>query len=302
MKIKTRRYYFYYLACIGAFLVNVIPLRIALAIAGYAGEVVFALLKKERQKALDNLRRAFPEKRDAEIERIAKAVFSNICRNAIELVSFRKLTARTLPLWVKAEGDEKIDRIFEKGKGVIMLASHFGNWELMSAHFTLRGYRGTVIARRIYFDRYDRFISTLRRGIKVGVIYRDESPKKILRVLKRNEMLGVLADQDVDSVDGVFVDFFGQPAYTPKSPVTLALASGAALVPCFIIREKNYHRLIIEDPVELEEKSDREETVRFNTQKWSRIVESYIRRYPEQWVWMHRRWKTKPPATYKTNA
>ncbi len=295
MKIKTRRYYLYSLAAIGGLLINVVPLKLGLWLAGFAGKLVFAVLPKERRKMRENLKSAFPEKKDAEIERIAKEVFSNLCKTAVELVSFRKLTPRTLDLWVTSDGAyEKIDRVLSKGKGVIMLASHFDNWELISAYFTLKGYNGTVIARRIYFHKYDKFINKLRNYVGVGVIYRDDSPKKILRVLKQNAMLGILADQDVDSVDGVFVDFFGRPTYTPKAPVALALASGAPIVPCFMIREKNRHRLVLEEPMKLEEKSDKQETIRFNTQKWSRIIESYIRRYPEQWVWMHRRWKTKP--------
>jgi len=295
MKIKTRRYYLYYLAVCGGLIINIFPLRFGLWLAGSIGWVVFAVLPKERRKMFDNLKNAFPEKKDVEIEKIAREVFSNLCKNAVELVSFRKLTPRTLDKWIISDGAyEKIDRVLSKKKGVIMLASHFGNWELISAYFTLKGYDGTVIARRIYFHKYDEFINRLRRYVGVGVVYRDESPKKIFRVLKRNAMLGILADQDVDSVDGVFVDFFGRPAYTPKAPVALALASGAPIVPCFVIREKNRHRLILEEPLELEEKSDKQETIRFNTQKWSRIVESYIRRYPEQWVWMHRRWKTRP--------
>ena len=295
MKIKTRRYYLYYLAVCGGILINIIPLKAGLWLAGFIGRVVFAVLPRERRKMRDNLKNAFPEKKDAEIEKISKEVFSNLCRNAVELASFRKLTPRTLDKWVTSDGAyEKIDRALSKGKGVIMLASHFGNWELISAYFTLRGYDGTVIARRIYFHKYDEFINRLRHYVGVGVIYRDDSPKKILRVLKKNAMLGILADQDVDSIDGVFVDFFGRPAYTPKAPVALALASGAPIIPCFMIKEKGGHRLVLEDPVELEEKSDKQETIKFNTQKWSRIVESYIRRYPEQWVWMHRRWKTKP--------
>lgn len=295
MKIKTRRYYLYYLACIGVLLINIIPLRLGLYMAGLAGGVIFSVLSKERKRTLDNLRSAFPEKSGAEIEKIARKVFSNLCKNAVELASFRKLTARTLDKWATSDDAYgKINRILSNGKGVIMLASHVGNWELISAYFTLRGYCGTVIARRIYFYKYDNFINKLRGHVGVGVIYRDDSPKKILRVLKRNEMLGILADQDVDSVDGVFVDFFGRPAYTPKAPIALALASGAPIVPCFMIREKSRHRLVLEEPMEIEEKSDRQETIEFNTQKWSSIVESYIRRYPEQWVWMHRRWKTKP--------
>ncbi|MGB2705728.1 MAG: lysophospholipid acyltransferase family protein [Candidatus Omnitrophota bacterium] len=295
MKIKTRRYYLYYLAKVGGLLISILPLKVGLFLAGLTGKATFAVLPKARRETLDNLKNAFPEKKDTEIERIAKEVFSNLCKNAVEMASYRKLTSRTLDRWVVSDGAyEKIDRALSKGKGVIMLASHFGNWELISAYFTLKGYRGTVIARRIYFYKYDEFINRLRSYVGVGVVYRDDSPKKILKVLKKNEMLGVLADQDVDSVDGVFVDFFGRPAYTPKAPVALALASGAPLIPCFMIREKNHHRLVLEDPIELEEKSDKEETIKFNTQKWSCVIESYIKRYPEQWVWMHRRWKTKP--------
>jgi len=305
MKIKTKRYYLYYLGVCGGLLANVLPLKLGLWFVGFVGKVLFAILPKARREMRNNLKSAFPEKKDAEIDRIAKEVFSNLGKNAVELVSFRKLTPRTLDKWVVADGAyEKIDRVLSKGKGVIMLASHFGNWELISAYFTLRGYDGTVIARRIYFHKYDKGINRLRNYMGVGVIYRDDSPKKILRVLKKNAMLGILADQDVDSVEGVFVDFFGRPTYTPKAPVALALASGAPIVPCFMIREKNRHRLVLEEPMELEEKSDKQETIRFNTQKWSRIVESYIRRYPEQWVWMHRRWKTQVPdvaAEGKTN-
>jgi Kdo2-lipid IVA lauroyltransferase/acyltransferase len=296
MKIKTRRYYLYYMAVIGAWVIRLFPLRLGLYLADLTGRAVYAVLRKYSRRTFDNLKSVFPEKSDAEIE-IAGGVFSNICKNAVELVSFSKLTERTLPKWVRSEGAYgKIDRILARGKGVIMLASHFGNWELISAYFTLKGYNGTVIARRIYFEKYDKFINNFRKYVGVKVVYRDDSPKKILRVLKRNEMLGILADQDVDSVEGVFVDFFGKKAYTPKAPVALALATGSSLVPCFMIREKEGHRLVLEDPLEIEEKADKEETIRYNTQKWSNIVESYIRRYPEQWVWMHDRWKTKPSA------
>ena len=298
MKIKTKRYYLYYLAKVGGFVINILPLKVALYLANLAGRIAYSIRKEDRKTILSNLRHAFPEKTETEIDRIAKEVFSNLCKNAIELASFRKLTSRTLDRWVKSEGSyEKVDRVFSNGKGIIMLASHFGNWELMPFYFTLRGYKVTAIARRIYFDRYNEFLNGVRTSKGLGVIYRDDSPKKILRVLKRNEMLGILADQDVDSVDGVFVDFFGRQAYTPKAPVAIALATGAPLVPCFLIRENNHHRFIVEDPIELVEKSTKEETIKFNTQKWSRVTESYIRKYPEQWVWMHKRWKTKPEAS-----
>ncbi|MBL7157132.1 MAG: lysophospholipid acyltransferase family protein [Candidatus Omnitrophica bacterium] len=294
MKIKTKRYYLYYLAAISGFIIAILPLRLGLYLANLAGGIVFAVAGKERKEALNNLRSSFPEKSDSEIEEIAKKVFSNLCKNAVELINTYKLNRKNLDRWIKTEDLEKAERALSKGNGIIILASHFGNWELLSFCFTLRNHATSVIARRIYFDKYEHFINRVRRSKGVKVIYRDESPRKILKALKNNEVLGILADQDIDSVDGVFVDFFGKPAYTPKAPVALAFASGAPLVPAFVVREGNSRRLVIGDEINLVEKSNKEETIKFNTQRWSRIVESFIRKYPEQWVWMHRRWKTKP--------
>src|SRR6185503_11675146 len=114
-----------------------------------------------------------------------------------------------------------------------------------------------VIARCIYYERYDRLLVDVRSQMKLETIYRDDSPRRVLRALKENRVLGVVADQDVDTVEGVFVDFFGQPAYTPAAPARLAAATGAALIPCFIIREGMYHRIVIEPPVLLEETGER---------------------------------------------
>ena len=294
MKIKTRRYYLYFLARVGGFFIAILPVKMGLYLAEFAGKLAFRVVGKQRINTIENLRSSFPDKTEAEIRKIAEGVFINLAKSAVELVNTYKLNERNIDLWVRGGDFEKLDRAYDKGKGAIMLASHFGNWELIHICFLLKGYPGTAIARRIYFDKYDAFISRVRRSKGVGVVYRDESPKTLLRILKSNGLIGILADQDVDSVDGIFVDFFGMPAYTPKAPVVFSLASGAPLVPCFMIREGMSHRLVIEDPIYMEEKATREESIRFNTERWSRIVESYIRRYPEQWVWMHRRWKTRP--------
>ena len=294
MKIKTKRYYVYYFLKAASFIIAILPIRVVLYLAGFAGKAAFAIMKKERRRTLENLRSAFPEKTDAEVEGIAKGVFSNLCKNGVEWISVHKLNKENIDLWVKWEGIDKVDRVLSKGKGGIVLSSHFGNWELLHICFLLKGYPGTSIVRRLYFDKYDEFLNSVRASKGAGTVYRDESPKKLLRLLKQNKLIGMLADQDMDSVDGVFVNFFGKPAYTPKAPVAFSLASGAPLIPCLLIREGNRHRLVVEDPIEMEEKSTKDETVKFNTERWSRLMESYVRKYPEQWVWMHRRWKTKP--------
>lgn len=295
MKFKTRRYYLYYLGRTLAFLFSLIPLRTGIIIGGILGSVVYRVLPKYRGLALDNLTMAFGGgNTPREIRKIARGVFENLGKNAIELINFPKINETNIDKIVKVRNLDILVRAKAKGRGIIIVTAHFGNWELLAVTLTLKGYGGSVIGRRIYFDKYDRYMNNLRKSKNLGVIYRDDSPRKILQVLKDNRLIGILADQDVDSVEGVFVNFFGRPAYTPAGPAAIARASDAALIPVFIIRKNGRHELVIEEPIELTDTGDKSADLIKNTQKWSDVVESYIRRYPEQWVWMHRRWKTKP--------
>ncbi|MDP3790633.1 MAG: lysophospholipid acyltransferase family protein [Candidatus Omnitrophota bacterium] len=294
MKYKYRRYYLYYLGRVAAFLVYLLPMSVSSAIAAFFGRCAFFLLPKYRDIAIDNLTHAFgAEKTPRQIKDIAIKVFENLGRNAAELINFPKIKEDNIDRFVSVEGLDTVDGSFARGKGTIILASHFGNWELLGLTFRVKGYPGSTIGRKIYFYKYDNWLNNLRRARDINVIYRDESPRKMLRVLKDNKILGIVADQDVDSVEGVFVNFFGRPAYTPVGPAVLAQATGASLIPTFVIREGNRHRFVVEKPVELINTGNKEADIVTNTQKWSDVVESYIRRYPEQWVWVHKRWKTK---------
>ncbi|MDO8525592.1 MAG: lysophospholipid acyltransferase family protein [Candidatus Omnitrophota bacterium] len=294
MKFKIRRYFIYYIGRMIAFIFTVIPLKIGLAIASALGTFVFYILPRYRDLTIDNLRSAFgSEKSDAELKDIAKRVFQNLGKNAVELVNLPRFNKARMDKFVRFANRERLDRAYEKGKGVIVLTAHLGSWELMAAALREYGYPGVTIGRRIYFKKYDDFLNKLRKSRDVEVIYRDDSPRKMLKTLKKNWIVGIVADQDVDSVDGVFVNFFGAQAYTPIGPAALAKASGAVLLPVFIIREGAWHTIAIDEPVELRNTGDKEADLIYNTQKWSYVVESYIRRYPDQWVWMHRRWKTK---------
>ncbi len=176
---------------------------------------------------------------------------------------------------------------------MILLTAHFGNWELMGALLRFYDYKGAVVGRQIYYEKYNQAILDLRGKATLRTIYQDASPREFLKVLKQNEILGILADQDIDRLEGIFVPFFGRPAYTLTGPVKLALASGAPIVPTFLIREGNRYRLLVEEPIRVEMKGSREETVQEYTSRWSRVIEEKIRAHPEQWAWMHRRWKTQ---------
>ncbi|MDD5174615.1 MAG: lysophospholipid acyltransferase family protein [Candidatus Omnitrophica bacterium] len=294
MKYKYRRYFLYYLGRVFAFLVYLLPMSIGVRIAALLGRCAYFILPKYRKTAIANLEIAFSnEKSPGEIRRIARQVFANLAKSACEVINFPKINEKNIDRFVRIEGIEHVDRSFAAGKGTIILASHFGNWELLGMTFRVKGYPGVTIGRKIYFYKYDDFLNKLRKSHDVNVIYRDDSPRKMLKTLKDNRILGIVADQDVDSVEGVFINFFGKPAYTPAGPVALARASHARMIPCFVIRQRRGHILKIEAPIELADTGNKEADLVTNTQRWSDVIESYIRRYPEQWVWMHKRWKTK---------
>ena len=263
----------------------------------FFGGLAYKLLPKYRDITLRNLREAFAgEKGEKEIEQIAKDVFRNLGKTGAECLSLRKFNRKAIKRLVREEDYRPIKEILSKGKGVIILASHFGNWEMSSIGGVAVGLDVTIIGRRIYYPPYNKFLASIRESKGVKILYRDEKNilRKSLQVLKSNKILGVAPDQDVDSVDGVFVNFFGKPAYTPTGPVIMAMLSGAPILPTFMLRENGRFRLFVEEPIYVEKSGDRKQDIINYTQKWSDVVEEYIRKYPSQWVWMHKRWKTKP--------
>ncbi|MCX6338368.1 MAG: lysophospholipid acyltransferase family protein [Candidatus Aureabacteria bacterium] len=295
VKHKFRKEFLYYCAVALLAVARVIPARVIFAIGTFGGWCAYYLLGRERRRTLANLALAYrQEKSAAERARIARAVFVNLGRNLSELALYPRLDDAQFRQLVTMEGKEIIDRELRKGKGVLIITGHIGNWELFPSYIIMSGYSGGVVARRAYYEKYERLLLGLRRSKGFRVFYRDESPKAVLRTLRNNEIIGILADQDVRKLDGVFVEFFGIPAYTPTAPVLIAMTSGAPLVPARIVREGRRHRILVEEPIVLRATGDRKSDLVYNTQQWSRCIERYIRARPEQWVWMHRRWRTRP--------
>lgn len=276
------------------FVVCFLPFRIAVWFGGCLGQIAYYLLFKERKTTLDNLEKSFPDKSREEIKEIGKEVFINHGKNFCELLFFPKLTKDDIINLVQAEGLEYIDRALKEGKQVIYFTGHLGNWELMAAYISCKGYLLNVVARRVDDERFNKALLDLRRSKGTKTILRDVSPKKILQSLKRKEIIGMLIDQDTSRVQGVFVDFFGRPAYTPIGTAVFASRENVVVIPGFIVRKGKGHCLKVSRPVELIKKEKKEEEIRENTQKLTKIIESWIRSYPQQWVWMHKRWKRKP--------
>ncbi|OIO39293.1 MAG: hypothetical protein AUJ75_01435 [Candidatus Omnitrophica bacterium CG1_02_49_10] len=295
MKFKIRRYVLYYIAKLVSIFILILPYRVASFIGSLIGYLAYVLLSKDRRTAMDNLTMAMKgELTPSQIKRTIKELFMNLGRNAVELISFPKINKSNIDKLVTAEGMERIDDALKRGKGAMVILPHFGNWELLAAYFGLKGYPANSVARHIYFDKFDKELERLRTSKGLNLIYRNEPIKNLIRVLKGNGVLGILPDQDINSVDGVFVDFFGREAYTPTGPVKLASHTGAPVFPAFMIREGIRHRLVVEKPIELDDTGNAEADVKTNTARWSKVFESYIRRYPSQWVWFHKRWKTRP--------
>ena len=293
-KIKYRRYYFYYLLKILYFMLRFVPLKVSLALADFFGKIAFSLAGKYRVIAVSNLDDVFSKNHEENVQ-IAKRVFSNFAKNGAEWVKLHSMDPEKLgDIVTEDEGFEYLKDVLSEGKGALVLGFHFGNWELLGLYLRFKGCPGSLVARRLYFYKYDKFIGRMRQKWDAGVVYRDESPKKMLKILKEGKVLGIVPDQDVDSINGVFVDFFGKPAFTPIAPVKLAMAAKTKIVPTFVVRKKdNTNKLIVEKPIDVSGSDGSEEDVKRYTQVWTSLLEKYVRKYPEQWVWVHRRWKTQ---------
>ena len=261
------------------------------AFFGFAG---FYLSPKLRKIALKNLSNAFPEYGTGRIYDIARACFVNQGRNLFELFTFYSLDAEKISSLISFPDRANLDEALKRGRGVLYVTAHFGNWELMGAGLSIMGYPINVIARKIYLEHLNDLLVKLRNKVGMKVILRSDesSARDILKALKNNEVIGVLIDQDT-SVKGVFVDFFGKSAYTTSGLAAIALRSSATVVGGFLIRQKGRHLLRVSHPVELKITGDKNTDILVNTQMFTKMVEDIIREYPEQWVWMHRRWKTK---------
>jgi Kdo2-lipid IVA lauroyltransferase/acyltransferase len=293
-KNRPRRVVILLLFRLVSFIVLALPVRIGLMLGQAIGSLSFYIFKKDREKALRNLDIAFGHsKSEIEKRNIVKKVFENLGKNLIEVMSIPKLTRGSINKYVSCENIGILKRFAAENKGIIILSAHFGNWELLAHYISIQGLPINVIARRVRMDGLEAFLSGIRKKNNVNVIYRDASAKEIVDLLRNGKFVGIMPDQDMDSVSGVFVDFFGKSAWTPSGPAVLSFLTGVSIVPCFLVRRSFGHEFLIDTPVELVKTGDRKKDILENTRRYTSIIEDYIKRFPEHWVWFHDRWKTK---------
>lgn len=290
-----KRFVRYLLLRVAAGVASSFPVKWVSSFGAFLGRLGFVLARAERQKALTHLARAFPEKSQAEHDAIARASFAHLGRCVGELVCVRQIDAR-LDEWVEwpTESRAVLDAALARGKGVVFVSGHIGNWELTARGVTARGYDGSSIAREASDPRTTAFIEKLRASGNTGSIWRGQpgAAKAMLKQLRAGKILGLLIDQDT-KVQSVFVPFFGQLASTPRAAADLALRTKAALIIGLCPRVGAFrYRLELEE-VPLPEGDD-EATVVSLTATLTAKLEAAIRARPEQWVWMHERWKRQP--------
>jgi KDO2-lipid IV(A) lauroyltransferase len=276
-------------------LVRLLPIRTAVFTGGIIGAILYYLLKKDRERSIRNLREAFPARSAHEIRSIARESFINQGKNFMELLCFPRLNRKRLKKLVEFNGEEILRENLNKGKGIIILMSHLGNWELQAGTIGTLGYPVNAIARKVYDPVLNGMLVSLRLKIGYRTILRGESPREILQAFKNNEILLILLDQYSSAIPGVMVNFMGRKCYTSIGLASMAVRNDIPVIPCFTVRKGGRHSLYVEEPVQLLRTGDREKDILDNTQAYTGIIEKWVRKYPAQWVWMHDRWRKQKP-------
>jgi Kdo2-lipid IVA lauroyltransferase/acyltransferase len=273
-----------------------LPRPVAMSLAVVAVRFLYALLPRLRKTAEFNLRIAFPDWDEIQRKTAIRGMLRNLGWMAAEFARFPKYTKQNIEQMVVLDGHENFLEGQRSGKGVLYLTGHIGGWELSSFAHALYGYPLHYMARPIENRRIDALVNRYRCLSGNQPIFKNESARVTLKVLKEAGTIGILADQNTMPQEAVFVDFFGKAASTTTGIARLALHTDAAVVPGYAVWDEQLgkYRLRFEPAVELVRTGDTERDILENTQKFTRVLEEIIRKYPEQWVWAHGRWNTRP--------
>ena len=272
-----------------------IPLRWRIHFFTGLALVFYHLSPRRRLIALHNLQNAFPEKSMTEIIMIAKGVYRNMAVIAAEFFDIPWLTKDHIRERVEVEGLEHCVEALKKKRGLLMVTAHFGNWELGAIAFSLFFQPVLLLYRPLDNLFLDRLVASVRSSTGNRLLVKNKAMRKMLRTINTNGIVGLLIDQNWSWQEGVFVEFFGRPACTSDGLARLALHTEAPVIPCFMVRrEDGKYTLVIGEVIELVDTGEQEKDVLVNTQNYTKIIEQMIRKYPDQWFWVHQRWKTQP--------
>ena len=272
------------------------PCGVKWKLAGFLGQVWFRFDAKHRAIVLSNLKRAWgDELNDNERQTICRHNFSHFARIVLDLPYLRKITADNVERFATFAGEEHFQAALRKGKGLLFMTSHLGNWELMALAFSLKHHPAYLVIRTLDSHFLDELINSIRSKGGNRLVRKSGSVRAVLRLLRQGEIVALLIDQNVDWYEGVFAPFFKDVACTTRMLAVVALRTGAPVVPVYNLRLADGRcQVVFEPEVSLIRTGDKTRDAEENTALFNRIIESHVRRQPEQWFWMHQRWKTRP--------
>ena len=275
---------------------GLLPRRLARRLAAEVAGILYALSPKLRKTAETNLHIAFPEWTEAQRDAVIRGMVRNLGWMAAEFARFPKYSREDIEEIVVLDGNENFVDGQKQGKGVLILTGHIGAWELSSFAHALFGYPLHFMARPLDNQRIDALVHSYRCSSGNRAIFKNESARVMLKILKDAGTIGVLADQNTMLGEAVFVDFFGKSASTTTGIARVALHTDAAVVPGYAVWDESIgkYRLRFEPAMELIRTGDAERDIRENTQRFTKVIEDIIRKYPDQWVWVHGRWSVRP--------
>src|ERR1022692_4170325 len=277
-------------------ILGALPRPVAGAIGIGLAWVVYLLHVRLRQVGMRNLAMAFPEKSEAERARILRGEFASLGRQLAEVCHFPKYTLENVEQVVVYDGLENYQQAYVRGKGVLFLTAHFGGWELSAFTHSLHGHWMHVVMRPMDNEYLDQLLQHYRTMHGNKTVAKDDFVRGLLAAMKAGETVGILMDTNMTPPQGIFVEFFGIPACTASGLARIALRTDAAVVPGFTIWDPalRKYRLRFDPALELIRTGHLEADIAANTQMFTKVIEDYVRKYPDQWLWVHRRWKTRP--------
>jgi KDO2-lipid IV(A) lauroyltransferase len=288
-----KRALLYPFVCACETLATALPRRAALSVFAAIADLAGRLDPRAEPRVLQNLEIAWgPSLSEAERRRIFRESFRDFGRNLVDFLRLPRLRSTEILQLVEFEGLQHLDEALAKGRGVLAVSAHFGNWEFLGAALSARGYRIHVLAREARDSRVDERLQSVRERAGLVVHVGHGGLLGIMRALRQGEIVGVLLDQDTEGAFA-FADFFGRPARTPTTPFKIARRLGAEIVPMLIHLDGDLrHRVRIHPALECSQDGDAQMSL--DLEAWHRILEEAICARPTQWVWFHRRWKTRP--------
>jgi KDO2-lipid IV(A) lauroyltransferase len=272
------------------------PHAMARVLAGILAWAVYHLLGRLRRVGRRNLELAFPEQSKIWREATLRGVYRHLGWQLVEFCRMERYTAANTRTWLRTEGLEHYLRARERGKGVLVLTGHLGAWELSSFYHSLMGYPMGMVIRRLDNRLLDGYVNGIRCLHGNRVLHKDDFARGLLKAMHGGETVGILMDTNMTPPQGVFVEFFGRQACTASGLARVALKTGAAVLPGFMLWEPGEGRYVLHfgEELKLTRTGDHETDVLAATQQCAAVTEAWIRRYPDQWLWIHRRWKTRP--------